>query len=365
MPAQLHRRSPMNPNSENRNIENLLSYPNLLADINRELATRKLMEFVRQAWHVVEPGTPFVEGWHIEAICEHLEAVSRGQIHNLLITIPPRHMKSLAVSVFWPCWEWIRWPERRWLFSSYAESLSIRDSVKCRRLIQSPWYQSFFGDRFRLTGDQNEKHRFENDRGGCRLASSVGGANTGEGGDRIVSDDPHNVIEGESTIVRKGVCDWWDRVMSTRLNDPKAGAKIIIMQRIHQSDLAGHVLKQGNYEHLCLPAEFDGVRRASGIGWKDPREHEGELLCPERFGRTQVDDLKSQLGTYSTAAQLQQRPSPLEGGILKRCWWHYYTPEAQPSACNVMIQSWDLAFKGDASSSYVVGQLWLRIDGRF
>jgi hypothetical protein len=176
----------------NSDYVHLLSSPSLLQDLNRELATRHLKEFIRQAWPVVEPATPFVPGWHVDAICEHLEAISHGQIRNLLITIPPRHMKSLAVSVFWPCWEWIRWPQRRWLFSSYAESLSIRDSVRCRRLIQSPWYQSHFGNCFVLTGDQNEKHRFENDRSGCRIASSVGGSNTGEGGDRIVCDDPHS-----------------------------------------------------------------------------------------------------------------------------------------------------------------------------
>jgi hypothetical protein len=238
----------------------LLSRPDLLPELDRELATRRLSEFIRQAWHVVEPGTPFVPGWHLDAICEHLEAISRGDIRNLLITIPPRHMKSLAVSVFWPCWEWIRWPQRRWLYASYAESLSIRDSLRCRRLIQSPWYQSCFGDRFKLTEDQNEKHRFENDHSGCRIASSVGGSNTGEGGDRIVCDDPHNVQEGESEVIRRNACDWWDRVMSTRLNDPKTGAKVIIMQRVHETDLAGHVLEQGGYEHLCLPAEYEVVR---------------------------------------------------------------------------------------------------------
>src|SRR5215475_4401056 len=110
-------------------------------EVDRELAGRSLSEFVRQAWVVVEPATPFVPGWHIDAIIEHLEAVSRGKIRNLLINVPPRHMKSLLVSVFWPAWEWISWPARRWLYSSYAASLSMRDSVKCRRLIESPWYQ--------------------------------------------------------------------------------------------------------------------------------------------------------------------------------------------------------------------------------
>lgn len=142
----------------------LLRKPSLRMEIDRECAARSFREFVRQAWSVIEPSTPFVPGWHIDAIIEHLEAVSYGQIRNLLINVPPRHMKSLLVSVLWPAWEWIRWPERRWLFSSYASTLSIRDSVKCRRLIESPWYQALWGDRYSLTGDQNTKGRLDNNR---------------------------------------------------------------------------------------------------------------------------------------------------------------------------------------------------------
>src|ERR1700730_12559981 len=143
--------------------EQLLSKPFLANEIDRELAERNLRDFVRSAWHVVEPNTLFMDGWHIDAIADHLEAITRGKIRNLLINVPPRHMKSLLVSVFWPCWEWLRCPQRRWLFSSYGASLSIRDSVKCRRLIESPWYQTNWGDRFSLTGDQNAKARFEID----------------------------------------------------------------------------------------------------------------------------------------------------------------------------------------------------------
>jgi hypothetical protein len=159
----------------------------------------------------VEPATPFVDGFHIGAVIEHLEGISAGQIRNLLVNVPPRHMKSLLVSVFWPAWEWTRWPERRWLFSSYAAQLSIRDSIKCRRLIESPWYQTRWRDRFALASDQNAKCRFDNSRSGYRLSTSVGGAATGEGGDRIICDDPHNVQEAESDSVRKGTLDCQSR----------------------------------------------------------------------------------------------------------------------------------------------------------
>src|SRR5450432_4757514 len=207
----------------------LLTRPSLRDEIDRELAGRKLSEFVKQAWPVVEPSTPFVPGWHIDAIVDHLEAVSRGLIRNLLINVPPRHMKML-VSVLWPAWEWIQWPEGRFLYSSYGAQLSIHDSVKCRRLIESPWYQARWGNRFALTSDQNTKGRFDNDRSGYRLSTSVGGAATGEGGDRIVCDDPNNVNEVESDFVRKSTNDWWDVVMCTRVNDPKTTAKVVVMQ---------------------------------------------------------------------------------------------------------------------------------------
>src|SRR5207248_2403509 len=161
-------------------------------------------------------------------------------------------LRSVAGIGFWRAWEWLRYPERRWLYSSYAASLSIRDSIKCRRLIESPWYQQRWGDRFALTSDQNTKGRFDNNRSGYRLSTSVGGAATGEGGDRIICDDPHNVQEAESDSVRKATLDWWDVVMSTRVNDPKTSSKVVVMQRCHQQDLSGHLLEKRGFEHLCL-----------------------------------------------------------------------------------------------------------------
>jgi len=338
---------------------------------------------VRQAWLVIEPLTPFVPGWHINAIVEHLEAITRGEIRNLLINVPPRHMKSLLVSVLWPAWEWILHPERRWLYSSYAASLSIRDSVKCRTLIESPWYQRFWGDRFALASDQNTKTRFDNDRSGYRIATSVGGTVTGEGGDRIICDDPHNVQEAESDSVRKGTVEWFDVTMSTRVNDPKTAAKVVVMQRCHQQDLSGHLLEQGGWEHLCLPAEHEGPTRVTSIGFADPRSQPGELLWPDRFGPNEIANLKVSLGSYGTAGQLQQRPSPAGGGIFKRHWWRYWQPRGvslppvivrlpdgtqisiapidQPRLVDDQIQSWDCAFKDLETSDYVVGQVWGRL----
>jgi len=152
------------------------------------------------------------------------------------------------------------------------------------------------------------------------LLSRWRGAATGEGGDRIVCDDPNNVNEVESDGVRKSTNDWFDVVMSTRVNDPKTTAKVVVMQRCHEQDLSGHLLERGGWEHLCLPAEYEGSRHVTSIGWSDPRKEHAELLWPERFGPMEMEDLKRSLGSYAAAGQLQQRPSPAEGGMIKRHW---------------------------------------------
>lgn len=331
-------------------------------EVERELCNRKLWEYTKNAWKIVEPD-PLVEGWHLQAVCEHLEAVSRKQIRNLIICIPPRHTKSLEVAVFWPSWEWgpFNRPQTRWLCMSYSSDLSIRDSVKCRTLMQSKWYRERWGSKFVLQGDQNAKERYNNVRGGYRIASSVGGVGTGEGGDRLVIDDPININEAHSAVVRKSVNNWWDSVMPTRLNNPKSGAKVIIMQRSHSDDLVGHIKETSaeNYEWLVLPAEFEpSTRCQTSIGFIDPRVNEGDLLWPQRFGPKEIGQLKKDLGSYSYAAQFQQRPSPMEGGILKRHWWKFYTERPVPAYFDFIFQSWDLAFKGLDTSSYVCGQVW-------
>ena len=228
--------------------------------------------------------------------------------------------------------------------------------------------------------------RFENDRTGYRIATSVGGSGTGEGGNRIVVDDPHNATEAQSDTQRESALTWWDETMSTRLNDPKKDSKVIVMQRLHERDLSGHVLEQGGYEHLNLPAEYEPKTYISAIGWTDPRTQAGELLWPERFGESELAVLKRALGSYAAAGQLQQRPSPAEGGMLKRFWWKYWKPKgvevppvtvrlANGSLENIeavelptpdeQIQSWDMSFKDEKAAKSgdpdpVVGQVWYR-----
>lgn len=318
---------------------------------NKEPSMR-LHDFVKRAWHVLEPKRPFVDNWSIGAVCEHLEAVRAGQIENLVINTPPRCTKSLTVSVFFFAWSWIDWPESRWLYSAYADILATRDSLKSRRLITSEWYRSEFGEPFKLTSDQNLKTRFENDRTGHRIATSVGGVGTGEGGDIIVVDDPHKVQEAESDDVREGVVAWWFETMSSRANDPAHVARVIMMQRVHARDLSGEVIaRELGYEHLCLPMEFEvdhpqaNVRsglalpleanpeeggepiqkytpgKPTKIGFVDPRTRDGELLWEKRFPAESVKALKKSLGSYASAGQLQQRPAPRGGSIFKREWF--------------------------------------------
>lgn len=176
-----------------------------LEQVRAEKYRRSLADFTEASWPTIEPGVAYKDNWHIQAISEHLQAVVEGKIKRLIINVPPRHMKSISVAVCLPAWCWSFRPSTKFLYASYASSLSIRDSVKCRRLIDSRWYKDHFEDAFKLTSDQNQKQRFENDKTGARIATSVDGALTGEGGDIIVIDDPHNVRESESSAVREGV----------------------------------------------------------------------------------------------------------------------------------------------------------------
>jgi len=326
-------------------------------------AQTQLKRFVSLAWSAIEP-QPFVDGWHIGAVCEHLQAVSDGQIRNLIINIPPRHTKSLTTSVIWPAWEWGPYgkPQTRWMFTSYAASLAERDSVKCRRLIQSPVYQRYWGHVFNLMGDQNAKERYDNNKGGYRLASGVDGVSTGEGGDRLVVDDPHKLTEIYSAPMRKRSIDWWDQAMATRGNNPLTSARVIIMKRGHQDDLTGHILSTYGslYEVLMLPAEYEPKRRCvTSLGFPDKRTKEGELLWKNRFDRKAIDDLKKSLGRYGTAAQLQQRPDLLEGNIIQHNWLRFYRrSDLLTLSFDFVCQSWDMTFKDTRGTDYVAGQVW-------
>lgn len=310
-----------------------------LLDLERADCQESLYDFLKAAWAYIDPAR-WVDGWHIGAICEHLEAVADGQIQRLIINVPPRHAKSLIVSVAFPAWVWaqpltapISGPGVQFLYASYNDKLSLRDSVKCRRLIESPWYQRMWGERFRLVSDQNTKSRFTNDKGGERLITSVDAGVTGEGGQCIVADDPNSAADVVSEAQLENTRQWWTEAMPTRANDPQTAAWIIIQQRLAEDDLTGHILEHeaDGWTHLCLPGRYEPERSfQTSIGWKDPRTEPGELLWPQRFNEDELKRLERRMGPYVFAGQILQRPEPRGGGIIKRSWYRLWDRDTYP-----------------------------------
>jgi hypothetical protein len=276
----------------------------------KERVETRLHDFVRQAWPIVEPETEFVDGWHIRAICEHLEAVTDGRIKRLLINVPPGCCKSLLACVFWACWVWgpRNWPQSRWFFASYGQELSTRDSIKCRKILESPWYRSRWGDRVRIV--HNQMSKFENGAGGWRLATSVGGRGTGEHPDFVVWDDPHNVNDVESPVERERVIAWRAATISLR-GMTRDVREVGIMQRLHRDDLSGWMLRThgDRVDHICLPMRYEesAMPKPTSLDWIDPRATNGELLWPAAINEEHVADAERQLGPHAEG-QLQQRP---------------------------------------------------------
>jgi predicted phage terminase large subunit-like protein len=292
-----------------------------------------LGDFVRQGWQTLNPAKSLVSTWYVDCIAEHLEAVTRGEIQNLLVNMPPRALKSTTISVMWMPWVWTRQPWLRWLFNSYAQDLSLRDALASRRLIESGWFQARWGHIFQLTDDQNRKERYDNTRTGYRVSSSVTGQNTGEGGDITVTDDPHNVLKGESDAERQTVLTWHSEVMPTRVTDYTTHRDVVVMQRVHENDLSGAILaSERGYHHLCLPVEYvptktyvagtevvDAAKPQPHCDcpvYPDPRTTEGETLDPERFPPAVIASLQKSLKAYAYSGQMQQRPVPRTGALF-------------------------------------------------
>ena len=325
----------------------------LQAERLKRAAEHSLCAFVDQAWTILEPTTLFLPSWHIDVICEYLEAVTAGEILRLVINLPPRYMKSLLVTVLWPLWEWLHDPGSRWLFLSYSDSLAMQHSLDRRQVLLSEWYQGPWGDRVQLTSDQNEKTQYRNTRRGLMTATSLSGTVTGKGGNRIVVDDPHNPLQAESDTQRQRAIDLFLGTVTTRLDDKQHGAIVVVQQRVHTADLSATCLDLG-YTHLCLPAVAE--TRTTIVGPRSKKvilREEGDLLWPAREGPAEIAQRKIELGAYGFASQYQQSPSPRGGGIFKRAWWAYY--DEPPDDVEEVAQSWDLAVKGGTGHDFVVG----------
>lgn len=338
-----------------------LTRADLLA-IERELCGRSLADFAKRAWRVLEPATPLKWGWALDAICAHLEAVTDGRINRLLMNVPPGMMKSLLTGVIWPAWEWgpKGKPETRFLGTSHKEALAVRDSMKCRRLIQSEWYQTLWPTR--LTSDQNAKTKFENDATGFREAMAFTSM-TGSRGDRVILDDPLSADDANSDAALEKADLSFTEALPSRVNN-ETSAIVVIMQRLHQRDTSGIILdRKMPYVHLCLPMRFEADRRCVTPIFTDPRTYDGELLFPERFGEAQVADLEKTLMAYATAGQLQQRPTPRGGGMIKRQWLPIV--KAVPAGCR-WVRAWDLAATATDQAAWTAGvKMGKTPDGRY
>lgn len=352
------------------------------ADLDRALVDKGgLYTFMRIAWAQVE-SAPFVGGWHLEELATHLEAASRGDITRLVINIPPGMGKSLTVGVFWHVYDWIKNGGRKWMFASFDASLSQRDAMKAKALIRSRWFQERWGlladpKKLRDRGitpvgvvdsadKQNTATIYWSTGGGLRFSTSVGGRSTGWHAHIQVVDDPVKPKDvqtsGKSSwAVLKNANEWWANTMASRKADPEFFIRVVIMQRLHEMDLAGLCIRDG-YTHLCLPMELKEAPKRTFLGG-DRRTQVGELLCPARYSKKAVDETRKDMGPMVASAQLDQNPVPAGGSIIKTTWlmkrWR-----ALPANVRWLL-SFDFTFKDSESSDYVVGQVWAYTSGEF
>lgn len=324
---------------------------------------RCFSKFVDAAWKVLEPVTELRWNWHLTLLCEYLQAARKGKIRRLIINVPPRTMKSTLVTVCWPAWWWATEPTARFMMASYAEDLAKDHSLFRRNLMQSEWYQGNWGKSFKFAKDQNVKTLYENSKRGRMFATSMAGTATGKGGDVVIIDDPQNPKTAFSDVVRESINRNFDATFRTRLNDPAKGVIVIVMQRLHERDLTGHVLAKepGVWEHICLPAiaEKHEVLRFPLKRRRTKELQPGDLLWEKRLSRPVLDELKNSMGTWAFSGQYQQAPAPAEGNIVKHNWVQFY--RELPAEFECLIQSWDCSFKDSRESDFVVGQVWGRV----
>lgn len=323
----------------------LLSATELLAtadEAERELCRRSLAAFAKRAWHVLEPSTPLKWGWPLDTICEWLTDVTEGRRRRVLMNVPPGSMKSLLTGVIWPAWEWgpRGLASHRFLATAHKQDLAVRDNTKCRRLIQSAWFQRLWP--LELVGDQNSKLKFENSRTGFREAMAFTSM-TGSRGDRVILDDPHSVDDANSITKLAADIQTFREALPSRVNNENS-AIVIIMQRLHERDVSAVAAELG-YDHLIIPMRYEANR--PGLTWQGQRE-EGALMFPDRFPEEAVLELERSLGAYATAGQLQQRPAPREGGLFKPSW---FMPIGAMPEVKRTVRAWDLAATAKSTSN--------------
>ena len=329
-------------------------------DILNLTLRNKFNTFTRATFNTVDPGAQYLHNWHIDCMSEALVACQKRDIKRLIINVPPRYLKSISVSVAWPAYLMGINPSERILAASYSQILSTKHSLDCRLVMQSEWYKHAFPDTL-LAKDQNEKMRFETTAKGHRVATSVGGTATGQGGDFLIVDDPHNPLQAASEVQRTAAIDWFDQTFMSRLNNKKNGVVVVVMQRLHDEDLSGHLLKKSGWEHLCLPAIAEKKTFIQIGNFKKTREV-GHILHEEREGVEQLAQTKVDLGTYGFSGQYQQQPVPSSGGMFQKDWFikYLHAPEG-----GRIYQSWDTAYKAKQINDPSVCTTWLETNNKY
>jgi predicted phage terminase large subunit-like protein len=314
--------------------------------------------FIRKVFATVSPGDSYLHSWHIEAIAHQLMMMQAGANRRLLITQPPRSLKSICVSVAYVAWLLGHDPTRRIIVASYSGNFATELHRQFRMVVGSAWYQALFpGTRWERETDAE----MITTQGGSRFATSIGGTLTGRGADLIIIDDPLNAADAPSESSRKRVIDWYGGALVSRLNDKQHGAIVAVMQRLHEDDLAGHLLRQGEWTHLNLPAiatEDQEIPLANGLTY---RRKQGDLLHPERESQATLDHIKTQIGSLQFSCQYQQQPIPLEGNIIRRRWFSTYDVLPPKDYQTRIVQSWDVAMTTGPRNDYSVCTTWLVI----
>jgi predicted phage terminase large subunit-like protein len=315
--------------------------------------------FAARCFEELNPQTNLAMNWHLEIIAAKLMEVRQGKITRLIINLPPRHLKSLMASVAFPAWCLGHDPSAQILCVSYAQDLADKLARDCRSIMMSPWYRRIFPTR--LAAHRQAVQEFITTRQGYRLATSTGGVLTGRGADFILIDDPLKPDEALSDAQRKTANDWFSHTLYSRLNDKRSGAIVIIMQRLHEDDLVGHVLAQEAWEVLSFPAiaEADEVHRIETIwGPQCFRRRQGEALHPAREPRDTLERIRRSVGEYNFAGQYQQSPAPAGGGLVKTEWFKRYREDERPERFERIVQSWDTANKATELSDFSVCTTW-------
>jgi predicted phage terminase large subunit-like protein len=313
--------------------------------------------FIQRSFAELNPQTVLGWNWHLDLIASKLEGCRRGGIKRLIILVPPRHLKSHCASIALPAWWLGHNPSAQIICVSYAQDLADKHARDCRTVMASSWYRNSFSTR--LSRDRQAVHEFTTTKQGWRYATSVGGVLTGRGADVIIIDDALKPDEAVSDVLRSRVNDWYDGTLYSRLNDKKNGVIIVIMQRLHEDDLVGHVLAQEPWEVVSLPAiaEMDEVHRIETmLGVYTHTRKVGEVLHPEREPRELLDRIRSSMGEYNFAGQYQQTPAPLGGGMIKAEWFQTY--EQLPEKFDSIVQSWDTANVPGQLNSFSVCTTW-------